>query len=174
MTGRSQIWDGAQWIPMAGISGPKGDTGDTGPPGEGGELSTDAGNQAILGTDSLHYVPEFADGVYLKLTGGVISGQVDFNADTDFKNNRLKNVGTPVVGTDGLSQTRADGRYLALSGGTVTGATTFNSEITLVNSGFVLSTVGAGGGVGQIRNIHRSTADPTTGDGNHGDTWYVY
>jgi len=61
------------------------------------------------------------DTTYLKLTGGIVSGEVDFNADTDYKDNRLKNIGDPAVGTDAMSRTYANTQYLRLAGGTMAG-----------------------------------------------------
>ena len=66
------IWDGATWQPIQGLQGvdgtdgqdgatgpqgDKGDQGDVGPPGPS-SVSTDANNQATLGSDQLIYVPE--------------------------------------------------------------------------------------------------------------------
>jgi hypothetical protein len=71
------IWDGSQWLPIQGLQGPTGAAGsdgadgatgpqgDQGPPGPS-SVSTDAGNEATLGSDQLIYVPNFAlDGTEL-------------------------------------------------------------------------------------------------------------
>ena len=70
------IWDGSVWQPIQGLQGPEGPAGtdgtdgadgatgpqgDTGPPGPS-SVSSDAGNEAVLGSDQLIYVPNFSLG----------------------------------------------------------------------------------------------------------------
>jgi hypothetical protein len=94
------IWDGSQWLPIQGLQGPVGPSGtdgtdgtdgatgpqgDQGPPGPS-SVSTDAGNEATLGSDQLIYVPDFASGTFLPLAGGTMAGIINM------ANNELQGV----------------------------------------------------------------------------------
>ena len=101
------IWDGSQWQPIQGLPGADGTDGATGPQGPQGDqgdqgipgpssVSSDAGNQSVLGSDSLIFTPEFAAGVYLPLAGGLMSGPIDMGGG----GSRITNVPS-VWGVDG-------------------------------------------------------------------------
>jgi hypothetical protein len=66
------VYDGTDFQPISGVPGATGPAGPT-------AVSNDAGNQSVLGSDSLIYTPEFASGVYLPLAGGQMSGDIDMN-----------------------------------------------------------------------------------------------
>jgi hypothetical protein len=86
------IWDGTEWLPIQGLQGPtgaagsdgadgaQGPQGDQGPPGPS-SVSTDAGNQSVLGSDSLIFTPDFASGTYLPLAGGTMAGPIDMGGN---------------------------------------------------------------------------------------------
>jgi hypothetical protein len=89
------IWDGSQWLPIQGLQGPTGAAGsdgadgatgpqgDQGPPGPS-SVSTDAGNQSVLGSDSLIFTPDFASGTYLPLAGGTMTGDIQMGQRSIF------------------------------------------------------------------------------------------
>jgi hypothetical protein len=97
------IWDGSQWLPIQGLQGPVGPAGTdgtdgadgaTGPQGVQGppgpsSVSTDAGNQSVLGSDSLIFTPDFASGTYLPLTGGTITGTLTITGNLTVTNSDI-------------------------------------------------------------------------------------
>jgi hypothetical protein len=66
------VYDGTDFQPISGVPGSTGPAGPT-------AISNDAGNQSVLGSDSLIYTPEFASGVYLPLAGGAMTGDISFS-----------------------------------------------------------------------------------------------
>ena len=74
-TGDGHVWDGAVWVNVGAIQGPKGDTGEAGPQGIQGEVGPQ-GIQGVQGLQGPQGVPgvdgsDGADGTSVKLKGSV-------------------------------------------------------------------------------------------------------
>jgi hypothetical protein len=94
---------GGNWTMLAqrGATGAAGADGIQGPPGPTA-VSADSGNKAVLGSDNLTFVPDFAAGVYLPLSGGTLTGPVDMGGS------KITNIGAPTAAGDAASKAYVD------------------------------------------------------------------